>query len=145
MLESELSGEVENGRLVRLMIKLGFINERAEWVSHYGVCFWAIGRANGRFELDPRWSDTGDRYVPSPLPFNLDYREAWQKCVNWCWELGISSSYSGTLYSILLELIIRQYWIYHTFWHAWTRSVLSPPSCYIQPGQIYIVDERANE
>lgn len=30
MLESELSGEVENGRLVRLMIKLGFINERAE-------------------------------------------------------------------------------------------------------------------
>lgn len=30
MLESELSGEAENGRLVRLMIKLGFINERAE-------------------------------------------------------------------------------------------------------------------
>jgi len=30
MLESEMSGEVENGRLVRLMIKLGFINERAE-------------------------------------------------------------------------------------------------------------------
>jgi PAB-dependent poly(A)-specific ribonuclease subunit 3 len=30
MLESELGGEVENGRLVRLMIKLGFINERAE-------------------------------------------------------------------------------------------------------------------
>jgi PAB-dependent poly(A)-specific ribonuclease subunit 3 len=30
MLESELSGEVENGRLVRLMTKLGFINERAE-------------------------------------------------------------------------------------------------------------------
>lgn len=30
MLESELGSEVENGRLVRLMTKLGFINERAE-------------------------------------------------------------------------------------------------------------------
>ncbi|KAK4688843.1 PAB-dependent poly(A)-specific ribonuclease subunit 3, partial [Tremellales sp. Uapishka_1] len=44
-LESELQSEVENGRLVRLMAKLGFINERAE------------------FELDSRWSDTGDRYI----------------------------------------------------------------------------------
>lgn len=33
MLESELGSEVENGRLVRLMTKLGFINERAEYVS----------------------------------------------------------------------------------------------------------------
>lgn len=30
LLESELGSEVENGRLVRLMTKLGFINERAE-------------------------------------------------------------------------------------------------------------------
>ncbi|ORY21333.1 kinase-like domain-containing protein [Naematelia encephala] len=45
VLEGELGGEIENGRLVRLLIKLGFINERAE------------------FELDPRWSDTGDRYI----------------------------------------------------------------------------------
>lgn len=37
--------ELENARISRLLIKLGFINERAE------------------FELDPRWSDTGDRYV----------------------------------------------------------------------------------
>lgn len=45
VLESELGAEVENGRIVRLLSKLGFINERAE------------------FELDPRWSDTGDRYI----------------------------------------------------------------------------------
>ncbi|WVQ79899.1 hypothetical protein IAT38_001999 [Cryptococcus sp. DSM 104549] len=45
VLENELGAEVENGRIVRLMTKLGFINERAE------------------FELDPRWSDTGDRYI----------------------------------------------------------------------------------
>lgn len=45
VLEGALSTELENARLVRLMSKLGFINERAE------------------FELDPRWSDTGDRYI----------------------------------------------------------------------------------
>ncbi|WWC86744.1 uncharacterized protein L201_001622 [Kwoniella dendrophila CBS 6074] len=44
-LESDLGAEMENGRVVRLLSKLGFINERAE------------------FELDPRWSDTGDRYI----------------------------------------------------------------------------------
>ncbi|WRT64611.1 uncharacterized protein IL334_001544 [Kwoniella shivajii] len=44
-IESDLGAEMENGRIVRLLSKLGFINERAE------------------FELDPRWSDTGDRYI----------------------------------------------------------------------------------
>ncbi|WWC68117.1 uncharacterized protein I206_102038 [Kwoniella pini CBS 10737] len=44
-LESDLGAEMENGRIIRLLTKLGFINERAE------------------FELDPRWSDTGDRYI----------------------------------------------------------------------------------
>ncbi|TPX51602.1 hypothetical protein SeMB42_g00074 [Synchytrium endobioticum] len=45
MLESELGRELENGRLVRLMAKLNFINERPE------------------FDLDPRWAETGDRYL----------------------------------------------------------------------------------
>ncbi|KAL1927009.1 hypothetical protein VTP01DRAFT_5339 [Rhizomucor pusillus] len=44
-LESELSRELENGRLVRLMAKMGFINERPE------------------FDMDPSWSETGDRYI----------------------------------------------------------------------------------
>ncbi|TYJ55485.1 hypothetical protein B9479_003875 [Cryptococcus floricola] len=44
-LENELGSELSNGRIARLLTKLGFINERAE------------------FELDPRWSDTGDRYI----------------------------------------------------------------------------------
>ncbi|KAF8253602.1 hypothetical protein K440DRAFT_618045 [Wilcoxina mikolae CBS 423.85] len=43
-LESELSRELENGRIVRLLCKFGFINERPE------------------FDHDPRWSETGDRY-----------------------------------------------------------------------------------
>ncbi|KAF8316433.1 hypothetical protein DL93DRAFT_2078204 [Clavulina sp. PMI_390] len=44
-LEGELMGELENGRLVRLMSKLGFINERPD------------------FSHEPRWSETGDRYI----------------------------------------------------------------------------------
>ncbi|KAI5817266.1 hypothetical protein BZA77DRAFT_310204 [Pyronema omphalodes] len=44
-LESELHKELENGRLFRLVVKLGFINERPE------------------FDHDPRWSETGDRYL----------------------------------------------------------------------------------
>ncbi|CAO3699148.1 unnamed protein product [Rhizopus microsporus] len=44
-LESNLGFELENSRLVRLLSKFGFINERPE------------------FSDDPRWSETGDRYV----------------------------------------------------------------------------------
>lgn len=44
-LEGELGRETENGRLVRLLCKFGFINERPE------------------FEHDPAWSETGERYV----------------------------------------------------------------------------------
>ncbi|KAL8575598.1 hypothetical protein ACOMHN_028619 [Nucella lapillus] len=45
MLEEELSKEVENGRLCRLMMKLSCVLERAE------------------FNMDPSWSETGDRYM----------------------------------------------------------------------------------
>mmetsp|Transcript_10179 Transcript_10179/g.25523 ORF Transcript_10179/g.25523 Transcript_10179/m.25523 type:complete len:896 (-) Transcript_10179:15-2702(-) len=44
-LENELSKEMDNGRLFRLISKLGFVNERPE------------------FEMDPSWSETGDRYL----------------------------------------------------------------------------------
>ncbi|KAF9054213.1 hypothetical protein BJ165DRAFT_1337759, partial [Panaeolus papilionaceus] len=44
-LENELLGELENARLVRLLCKFGFINERPE------------------FSHDLRWSETGDRYI----------------------------------------------------------------------------------
>ncbi|KAE9531340.1 hypothetical protein AGLY_010546 [Aphis glycines] len=44
-LENELSKEMENGRLFRMLVKLGSINERPE------------------FNLDPAWSETGDRYM----------------------------------------------------------------------------------
>ncbi|ORX99458.1 hypothetical protein K493DRAFT_110095 [Basidiobolus meristosporus CBS 931.73] len=44
-LETGLSGELVNDRSSRLMMKLGFINERPE------------------FDLDPSWSETGDRYL----------------------------------------------------------------------------------
>jgi len=43
--EGDLMSELENGRLFRLMCKLGFINERPE------------------FAREPRWSETGDRYI----------------------------------------------------------------------------------
>ncbi|WOO77158.1 PAN2-PAN3 deadenylation complex subunit PAN3 [Vanrija pseudolonga] len=45
VLENDLGAEVENGRIARLLTKLGFINERPE------------------FEMDPQWSESGDRYV----------------------------------------------------------------------------------
>ncbi|EWC47134.1 hypothetical protein DRE_03503 [Drechslerella stenobrocha 248] len=45
VLESQLSKELENGRLVRLLCKFGFINERPE------------------FAHDRTWSETGDRYL----------------------------------------------------------------------------------
>lgn len=44
-LEGELMSELENGRLVRLLCKFGFINERPE------------------FAREPQWSETGDRYI----------------------------------------------------------------------------------
>ncbi|KAI0946119.1 hypothetical protein AcV7_010175 [Taiwanofungus camphoratus] len=44
-LEGELMTELENARLVRLLCKFGFINERPE------------------FAREPRWSETGDRYI----------------------------------------------------------------------------------
>lgn len=45
VLENELSKEVENGRLARLVFKLCCILERSE------------------FNMDPSWSETGDRYM----------------------------------------------------------------------------------
>lgn len=45
MLTGELQRELENARIVRLMMKLGMINERHD------------------FENDPNWSETGDRYT----------------------------------------------------------------------------------
>eukprot|EP01036_Dinobryon_divergens_P034814 gene34814-45028_t len=44
-LHSNLRNEYENGRLLRLLFKLGFINERPEYA------------------LAPQWAETGDRYV----------------------------------------------------------------------------------
>ncbi|KAJ3804497.1 hypothetical protein F5876DRAFT_91809 [Lentinula aff. lateritia] len=43
--KNEMLGELENARLVRLLCKFGFINERPE------------------FARDSRWSETGDRYI----------------------------------------------------------------------------------
>lgn len=45
LLESGLGKELENARLVRLLCKFGFINERPA------------------FDHDPRWSESGDRYI----------------------------------------------------------------------------------
>ncbi|XP_076318798.1 poly(A) specific ribonuclease subunit PAN3 isoform X2 [Tachypleus tridentatus] len=45
VIENELTKEIENGRLLRLLSKLGTINERPE------------------FSMDPTWAETGDRYM----------------------------------------------------------------------------------
>jgi hypothetical protein len=48
-LESDLTKELENARLVRLMMKLGFINERPEWVD--GINFSRFPSTNICFTL----------------------------------------------------------------------------------------------
>ena len=40
-LEAELMSELENGRLVRLLTKMGFINERPECGLHSHLCQFA--------------------------------------------------------------------------------------------------------
>src|SRR6266540_3463947 len=73
-LESELSQELENGRLVRLLCKFGFINERPEYVLLYIfflylikwpklIFFFPLSNNKFRFDMDPSWSETGDRYL----------------------------------------------------------------------------------
>lgn len=44
-LKAELTKELDNGRLLRLLVKLSFINERPDG------------------EMDPNWAETGDRYI----------------------------------------------------------------------------------
>lgn len=44
-LESQMTAELENARIVRLLAKLGFVNERPD------------------FSREQRWSETGDRYI----------------------------------------------------------------------------------
>lgn len=68
ILENEVAKEMENGRLFRLMVKLGTINERPEWVSttnHSLFSFflhsWRI--IAFRLNMDGTWSETGDRYM----------------------------------------------------------------------------------
>lgn len=51
-LTSNLSRELENGRMVRLMAKLGFVNERPEHTAHGGPA-----SADSM-----KWAETGERY-----------------------------------------------------------------------------------
>jgi hypothetical protein len=43
-LESELMGELENARLVRLLCKFGFINERPEYLTQVDPYLHAVSR-----------------------------------------------------------------------------------------------------
>jgi PAB-dependent poly(A)-specific ribonuclease subunit 3 len=57
--------ELENARLVRLLCKFGFINERPEYdfpyLSYLSLSISPLN--NGRFAREPKWSETGDRYI----------------------------------------------------------------------------------
>jgi len=61
--------ELENGRFVRLLTKFGFINERPECVppplslSAPLVTPSLMTWSARRFDHDPRWAETGDRYL----------------------------------------------------------------------------------
>jgi len=66
-LEAELMSELENGRLVRLLTKMGFINERPEYAldKHLPTYYPILTKAHPhfRFGRSQRWSETGDRYI----------------------------------------------------------------------------------
>ena len=62
-LEGELMSELENGRLFRLLCKFGFINERPEYATASLPRCVQETNAKIRFDRDPRWSETGDRYI----------------------------------------------------------------------------------
>jgi PAB-dependent poly(A)-specific ribonuclease subunit 3 len=66
-LEGELMSELENARVVRLMAKLGFINERPEcgFIQLAWLAIPSLIHRNCRFSHDIRWSETGDRYIIS--------------------------------------------------------------------------------
>lgn len=61
VLENELMGELENARLVRLLCKFGFINERPEYV------FCLLPLHNLTFPVDSRASHDGPRQATGTL------------------------------------------------------------------------------
>lgn len=95
-----MGAEVENGRIVRLMTKLGFINERAEYVNF--------------------------PFPPSPPPQKntipvLLKLIAHGSGLNWT-HVGLiraidtSSNFSETMSSIALEWMESQFWILVMCW-----------------------------
>lgn len=82
--EEELAREIENARLVRLLLQLGFINERPEFVFLFFFDIFNLSLSLslfhpfsylflllfGRYGVDPNWAETGDRY---PLKLFRDY------------------------------------------------------------------------
>lgn len=59
VLENEVSKEMENGRLFRLMVKLGTINERPEYINKF------VGFTNPMYfvYLDLTWMELGVKQV----------------------------------------------------------------------------------
>jgi len=60
--------ELENGRLARLLTKMGFINERPEYAlqNHLPASYPILTNVHSsffRFGRSHRWSETGDRYI----------------------------------------------------------------------------------
>jgi hypothetical protein len=76
-MHSNLQCEYENGRLLKLLLKLGFINERPE------------------YSMAPQWGDTGDRYV---LRLFRDY------CFHQTFEDGAPALDAGHIISTLNKL-----------------------------------------
>ena len=66
VMHASLMAEYESGRALRLLLKLGFINERPE------------------FGMDERWSETGDRYI---LKLFRDYGALRFECVYVCKDI----------------------------------------------------------
>lgn len=60
-LTSDLMRELENGRLVRLMSKLGFINERPEYSPHDPTSATVTSSSPASLQ-HAAWSEIGDRY-----------------------------------------------------------------------------------
>lgn len=77
ILENELSKELENGRLFRILSKINTIVERPE------------------HNMDPSWSETGDRFLIKLFRDYVFHQKV--ESLGWIWR---------TLYSVLTSLTL---------------------------------------
>ena len=103
-LHSHLRNEYENGRLLRLLLKLGFINERP--ADHTGMA--------------PHWSETGDQYVLKLFRDHVFHQVISCSASTWCMELLYLDCFNADLCITAISLCISYCRLMQTHCQSWT-------------------------